>query len=273
MQRAPQKQGKQALCCFFSCRVVMRFGGVASVCFLNFFFLQLYHSSLFCYLRCFVFLFMVFVSFAVSIHLCVIVSFFCCLTSLTSLFVWPRNRSNHREPRFVFPMFCFFLTTSMLVTHNNLALSNWKQRRNEWEKKNKQKQMKNSQICVTLWSTSSGTGFVLWSKFPTFLLLMIYPPVLFCLLFITVFSSLCFPSTFELSLLFLTWVDWFNITWFSEIENNENTKQAKNQKCKDKTELNFGKNCCLWGYFFGFWLTSCLCLLCCLFFFWGRVRR
>ena len=222
------------------------------------FFWQFYHSSL---------LFLLFLStFVLSFHSC-------CFTSLTSLFVWPRKRSNHRVPRFliVFLMFCFFLFTSMLTPHNNLALSNWnKERRKECEKQKNEK----SPNCVALWSTSSATGVCLMINLSYFaLLFLIYIPVLFLLfLFVIVlFSSCCCPSTFELCLICLTWVDWLNTTWLSEIENSENKMLMKDQKGKDKTKKDFGKNiCCSWGGEGLYWvLTYKLFVSCVLFSFGG----
>ena len=58
--------------------------------------------------------------------------------------------------------FCFYLFTSMLTPHNNLALSNWKQgKRNKTKEKNKT----NIKKCVALWSASSGRGLPSWSMF------------------------------------------------------------------------------------------------------------
>ena len=76
--------------------------------------------------------------------------------------VWPRTDLNHREPcmlefsvRFfcfsLFLMLCFFLLTSMLTQHNNLALSKWepgRRKKKEWEEKQPGKNKRNNQWII-----------------------------------------------------------------------------------------------------------------------------
>ena len=144
----------------------------------------------------------------------------CCLISLISLFVWPRNRWNHTEPWFfiVFSLFCFFLFTSMLTPHNDLALSNWKHRkRNEKQtpRKTKAKIKKMCRLVVyPFWEE-----FALWSIFLLYLVAYDLPTcfavVACCCPF---FLHFPWPSNFELCLLFFTWLYLLNTTWLSEIK-------------------------------------------------------
>ena len=150
----------------------MCFGGFGLGLFFEFLSFAIYHSSLFCYLRCFVSLLFGVCFFDVSFHLCLMVSLFSVVRFLWihSLF-WPRNRRDHREPWFFisFSMFCFFQYTSMLTPHNDLALSieNKERKSNEKQKPTKITKLKSKNVSAA--KEDCGRMFVVfWGVFVGF---------------------------------------------------------------------------------------------------------
>ena len=247
------------------CRVLACFLGFWSWLVFKFLSLQFYHSPLLCYLRCFVFFLggggqgMVVLRcfFPPLFYWCQLL--FGCLTSLNFDHEAEQITESPGLMILCFLVFRFFLLTSMLTPHDNLALSHWKLAKKWTIKKQKKQSRKVSSDDLLL---LGGVCFMINFCFHIDFVAYDLPT---CFVFVFGFTAkfhLIFHVIFNC--VFFVWRHHVDSTSPGFVKLRRMIETNNKPKNERKHLEGVWKNVWffLWWVFFGFWLTSCLCLAC-----------